>query len=453
MTVALENARLFTSLEQELTERKQAEEKIRQSNLQLLALNEIDRAISEVTDLDSVLEVIRQQLEKVVEFDFYGVWIFKDPTRPMATHLAIHESGQYWTEPDSELIPGSDACTVFETGNPILHLLTEAEIEQERQFNLTDHVGDRTKSTYSLIYVPLKKHGKTIGTLSVQCYQPDGYTLKHLKLVELVAIQVAIAIENARLFTDLQQELAGRIQAEAERELFIQELEAKNAELERFNYTVSHELKSPVVTMKGFIGSIGRDLQDMKYDRAQKDIIRVSTAADKMYETLSGLLELAQIGRVSEVITEVDLVQLAQAALDTAHEQIRVRNVAVKISPDLPKVHGDRIRLREIYENLIVNAAKYMGDQTEPLIEIGKRETDHTTILFVKDNGMGIDPRYFTRIFNLFEKMNPNSDGTGIGLALVKRIVETHGGKIWVEFEGLGKGSTFCFTIPDGKIN
>jgi len=186
----------------------------------------------------------------------------------------------------------------------------------------------------------------------------------------------------------------------------------------------------------------------MKYERAQKDIIRVSTAADKIYETLTGLLELAQIGRVVNHTEDVDLVQLAQEALATAHEQIQARNVAVKISSDLPRVHGDRIRLREIYENLITNAAKYMGNQTEPLIEIGKREIDSETILFVKDNGMGIDPRYFTRIFNLFEKLTPNSDGTGIGLAIVKRIIETHGGKIWVESEGLGKGSMFCFTIP-----
>jgi signal transduction histidine kinase len=203
------------------------------------------------------------------------------------------------------------------------------------------------------------------------------------------------------------------------------------------------------VTIKGFIGSIGRDLQDMKYERAQKDIVRVATAADKMYETLTGLLELAQIGRVVNRTEDVDLVQLAQEALATAHEQIQVRNVAVKIFPDLPIVHGDRIRLREIYENLIINATKYMGNQTEPIIEIGKRVTDNETTLFVKDNGMGIDPRYSSRIFNLFEKLDPNSDGTGIGLAIVKRIVENHGGKIWVESDGSGKGSTFCFTIPD----
>lgn len=367
----------------------------------------------------------------------------------MATHLAVYENGQYWTEPDSELVPGSDAYSVFETGNSILHLLTDVEIEQERQTSSTDHIGDLTQSTNSLIYVPLKKQGKTTGTLSVQRYQQNSYTQEHLKLVEAVATQVAIALENARLFADLQQELAERFRVEADREKLIMVLEDRNAELERFNYTVSHELKSPVVTIKGFIGSIGHDLQNKKYERAQKDIIRVATAADKMYETLTGLLELAQVGRVVNRTEDVDLVQLAQEALATAHEQIQVRNVAVKIFPDLPIVHGDRIRLREIYENLIINATKYMGNQTEPIIEIGKRATDKETTLFVKDNGMGIDPRYSSRIFNLFEKLDPNSEGTGIGLAIVKRIVENHGGKIWVESDGSGKGSTFCFTIPD----
>jgi len=107
--------------------------------------------------------------------------------------------------------------------------------------------------------------------------------------------------------------------------------------------------------------------------------------------------------------------------------------------------------LREVFENLIDNAAKYMGDQPNPLIEIGKRESGTETIIYVKDNGMGIEPKYHTQIFGLFEKLWADSDGTGIGLALIKRIIEVQRGRIWVESEGLGKGSTFCFTLPNEK--
>ena len=120
---------------------------------------------------------------------------------------------------------------------------------------------------------------------------------------------------------------------------------------------------------------------------------------------------------------------------------------------NLPVIHADKIRLFEIVQNLIDNAAKFSNAQTNPRIEIGTTGTDenHMPILFVCDNGIGIDPQFHERIFGLFNKLNPQIDGTGIGLTLVKRIVEMHGGRIWVESE-LGKGASFYFTLPPSKI-
>jgi signal transduction histidine kinase len=107
--------------------------------------------------------------------------------------------------------------------------------------------------------------------------------------------------------------------------------------------------------------------------------------------------------------------------------------------------------MREVFENLIDNAVKYMGDQKEPVLEIGAQNQADKSHFYVKDNGMGLEDQYREKIFGLFEKLNPTIEGTGIGLALVKRIIEAHGGEIWVESEGPGKGSTFHFTIPDNK--
>jgi signal transduction histidine kinase len=107
----------------------------------------------------------------------------------------------------------------------------------------------------------------------------------------------------------------------------------------------------------------------------------------------------------------------------------------------------DRQRLSEVVQNLVENAVKYMGDQPEPRIQFGMREENGKKVFFVQDNGMGIDQKYHQNIFGLFNKLNAKSDGTGIGLALVKRIIEVHGGEVWVESEGLGMGSTFCFTL------
>jgi signal transduction histidine kinase len=139
---------------------------------------------------------------------------------------------------------------------------------------------------------------------------------------------------------------------------------------------------------------------------------------------------------------------LVHDALDIVHGQLEARHIPVHIQPNLPAVHGDRQRLTEVLQNLLDNAIKYLGDQPDSHIEIGQgAEEAGKLVFFVKDNGIGIAPEYQERIFGLFNKLDPRSDGTGVGLALVKRIVEVHGGRIWVESE-IGKGSTFYFSLP-----
>lgn len=234
----------------------------------------------------------------------------------------------------------------------------------------------------------------------------------------------------------------------SEREKLINELEAKNAELERFVYTVSHDLKSPLVTIVGFLGYLEEDLKRGDMDVLRKDIQRIYLAAYKMQDLLKDLLELSRIGRAMNPPQRISFAELAEEALDLTEGRLQERGARTVIQPDLPVVHGDRQRLLELLQNLVDNAAKYMGDQTNPTIEIGQlgREGNKST-LFVRDNGMGIAPEYHERIFGLFNKLDPSVDGTGVGLAIAKRIVEFHGGRLWVESEP-GKGATFYFTLP-----
>ena len=246
----------------------------------------------------------------------------------------------------------------------------------------------------------------------------------------------------------LVAEIADRKRAEQEREGLIRELESKNAELERFTYTVSHDLKSPLITIKGYLSLLKKDIPGGDARTVDEDLTIMTHAADRMAQLLADLLDLSRIGRLINPPEEVPLGDLARAAVDLVGGQIEQRGVEVDISSDLPVVFGDRPRLLEVMQNLVDNAVKHMGDQPEPRIEIGARSVNGEMICYVRDNGMGIEPRYHEKIFGLFEKLDNSVEGSGVGLALIKRIVELHGGRIWVESEGMEKGSTFCFTIP-----
>ena len=167
-----------------------------------------------------------------------------------------------------------------------------------------------------------------------------------------------------------------------------------------------------------------------------------------MARLLDELLELSRIGRLMNEPEEVSFEAIVREALSLAEGRLKDGGIKVKIGSDLPNIYVDRVRLVEVVQNLVDNAAKFVKDRPDPKIEIGVRNQADEHIFYVKDNGIGIDPKYHERIFGLFDKLDPGSDGTGVGLSLVKRIVEVHGGRIWVESQA-GKGATFCFTLSN----
>ena len=236
--------------------------------------------------------------------------------------------------------------------------------------------------------------------------------------------------------------------AESEREKLINELEAKNAELERFTYTVSHDLKSPLITMKGFLGYVREDVRMGKMERFEVDLQRIGDAAEKMQHLLGDLLDLSRIGRVTNKPEYISMNDLISQALNALQGDLNNKNIFVYVADNLPVVYGDRTRILEVFQNLIDNAAKFMGNQPAPRIDIGVQGVlNESPIFYVRDNGIGIAPQFKDKIYGLFDKLNAQTEGTGIGLALVKRIIEFHGGKIWVESE-VGMGATFFFTFP-----
>lgn len=225
-------------------------------------------------------------------------------------------------------------------------------------------------------------------------------------------------------------------------------IEAKSGELERFTYTVSHDLKSPLVTIKTFLGYLEQDIKIPDNPRVEQDLGFMHSAADKMSQLLAELLELSRVGRLNNPPVEVSFTDLAREAAELNAGSLSEKRIAVRISDAPVVLCGDRTRLVEIWQNLVENAGKFMGNQKEPRIDIGVREGGQEQLFFVRDNGQGIDPRYHEKVFGLFDKLDAKSEGTGLGLALVKRIVQMYEGKIWVESAGDGQGTTFFFTLP-----
>jgi signal transduction histidine kinase len=249
-------------------------------------------------------------------------------------------------------------------------------------------------------------------------------------------------------------------EAEKERKRLINELEAKNTELERFTYTISHDLRSPLITIRGFATILREDLVEQgKTEDMENGLERIETAAAKMDLLLNDTLQLSRIGRVANPREDVPFGEIVKGALEQTAEQIKSSGVEVSVADGFPTVHVDRMRIEEVLVNLITNSIRYRGDQPSPKIDLGyrvEREVEiegenKGTVFFVKDNGIGIEKSQHEKVFELFYRLDRSSGGTGAGLAIVKRIIEVHGGRIWIESEkdkGKGKGCTVCFTLP-----
>jgi signal transduction histidine kinase len=247
---------------------------------------------------------------------------------------------------------------------------------------------------------------------------------------------------------DLEERSRRRI---AELEEDTAEARRRISEQERYTKLISHDLKIPLIAIHGFLGLLQQDALAGDAARLRKDVERIQGLVGKMAGLLDRLLGLSRIGHEVESPEEVPLAELAREAVEMVTSQIANRRIEVAIAPDLPVVWGDRRRLLEVLQNLIENAAKFMGPQPQPRLEIGW-EARGEPVYTVRDNGIGIEERHHRQIFGLFERLDQAKEGHGIGLALVQRIVEAHGGRAWVESEGAGTGSTFCFTLAPKRV-
>jgi len=405
------------------------------NNIESETLREGFASLVATVEFTEIIQRLLDQMRRVVPYDSASIWRLEGGLQKFVGGRDL-----------PAMFDGGDVALTLDQTNSAMPIF-RGEVPYILNNNVQEELSDFKESPHNVINswlaLPLKTRGRVVGLIALDGYYKDQFDEHEAELAVTFANQVAIALENARLFSELQSELnlGGEL---------IRELESKNAELEQFTYTVSHDLKSPLVTINGFLGYLEQDVESGNIPRLKGDLQRIREAVEKMQRLLSELLELSRIGRLMNAPEKILFEELVREAMEIVHGQLETNHVTVQTQPNLPAVYGDRQRLVEVLQNLIDNAAKFMGSQAEPRIEIGQSgEEDGKPVFFVRDNGIGIASDHHNLVFGLFNKLDPKAEGTGIGLALAKRIVEVHGGRIWVESEA-GKGAVFHFSLPRG---
>jgi signal transduction histidine kinase len=241
--------------------------------------------------------------------------------------------------------------------------------------------------------------------------------------------------------TDTFNEMLDRIESQQN------ELRRRNEEMQQLLYTVSHDLKSPLVTITGFAGLAREDVAQERYDQLEESLGHLGRAAGHMGRLIDNLLELSRIGRVRVRPEHIDTTRLAREVAAELEPRLAQHGASIRLQPDLPPVYADPVRLRQVFENLLTNAIKYGTGSGIDVIEVGGSREGDEARLWVRDHGPGIPDEHRDRVFTLFQRLHKTPDGTGVGLTIVAKIVEISGGRIGLE-PTPGGGATFWFTLP-----
>lgn len=341
-----------------------------------------------------------------------------DPPQPLATSRMI-------------------SAEVIRSGEP--RLITE--IDPETVSALTD---DAVKllvarlRIHSAAIVPIRARGTAIGALSLIRTRPDcGYTDDDLALLQDIADRAGLAIDNARLYDDLERRVRERTA----------ELEAANRELEAFGYSVAHDLRAPLRSIDGFSLALLEDCAAQLDDRGKKYLRYVRSSVHRMAHQIDDLFKLSQIMRSELQRMRVDLSARARSIVAHLEHMQPERRVEIAIQDGVVS-EGDPIRLGVVLENLISNAWKFTAKRAVAHIEFGVQDSGPLPVFFVRDNGAGFDMAHSSNLFGVFQRLHTADEfeGTGIGLAIVQRIVHRHGGRIWAEAV-VNEGATIYFTL------
>ncbi len=409
--IGIENAKLYEQ------ERRRA--------AQLGMVNEVGKKITKTLDLNKLLNTVTKVIHEI--FGHYHV----------AVYLVGVETGLITLKSQAGALGGQleDGAKIENPDTPIARSVSSTETLLIQDLKEEKEIDRGYPHDGALLCIPLQVAKRINGTLVLFSDKKNSFDNRDLFAFEALASQVASVIENARLFEETK--------------LNSEKLSQANSELENFVFTVSHDLKSPIVSVQGFSSILLNDYSEQLDQEAVHYLKRIQGNVTQMERLIKDLLELSRIGRVVNKSELTEINEVIQSVISDLQFQAADTDVKLIAPDDFPQIMCDRDRMFQVFTNLISNSIKYMGNKPNPMVEIGHREDENSYIFYVRDNGVGIDPNYHQKIFELFQSLKEVKDveGTGIGLTIVKRIVDNHKGKIWVESEK-GKGATFFFSIP-----
>jgi PAS domain S-box-containing protein len=277
----------------------------------------------------------------------------------------------------------------------------------------------------------------------------DGTTFFAETSLKLVSQNRRDDLRKGNFIIAIARDVSEHKQAEQRQSHLLEQLEKTNQELKDFAYIVSHDLKAPLRGIKTLVEWITTDYADKLDDNGKEQMNLLAGRVDRMHNLIDGILQYSKIGHVEEEKVVVNLNELVTEVIDLIAPP---ENISITIENKLPAIKCEQTRVMQVFQNLLSNAVKYM-DKPQGRVEVRCIEEDGFWKFSVADNGPGIEEKYFEKIFQLFQTLTPRdeSESTGIGLTVTKKIVELYNGRIWVESEP-GQGSTFFFTLPKQEM-
>ncbi|MCX6135181.1 MAG: PAS domain S-box protein [Ignavibacteriales bacterium] len=422
---------LMVNIARDISERQASREELSRQLQRLQVLYDLSSALTETLNIQEIARNTYEQVEKVIPVDGFSIDLYDDERREIrpvyAVDLVNGRRAEIAVPHMTEALDKSQSrLTVISTRKPLLQLRTEPGANQLQA------VGESTAS--SLMMVPMVSKQTIIGVLSVHSYTPESYSQEHLTLLQSIAHLAGISVEKAQLYHETVRKS--------------REIEARNKELDDFTYVVSHDLKEPLISVEGYTKMIHHEYQHQLDKGGREYLQAVMDSCQHMKRLIDDLLLLSRISKLTEKRSTIDLAPLINEVLEELRFSIRERKAVIVVQEKLPAIVGVDTHLRIVFRNLIANALKFCDKQI-PRIEIGARSTPEGAALFVQDNGIGIEPTHFEKIFLIFQRLHRKDEyeGVGAGLTIVRKIIESSGGKIWVE-STLGQGATFFFTMP-----